>query len=243
MSFFDQTSKYKKFNYDVAISFAGEDRNLAKKLANSFVKQGLEVFFDEYFKAQLWGKNLYEHLSKVYSEEARYCLLLISEHYIKKVWTNHELKSAQVRALNEINGEYILPVRIDDTAIVGIPQTIGFLDMRDSTVEQISALLFQKIGHIDKITDFNQAKLPFIIEYIKVSSDLKLTSVIIKISLSGVSTIEAAEGDNVVDAVLTCLNKATSKYYPDVPEIEYFKKGGIHFAGLNEKSWENRRLG
>ena len=94
MTIIDKMSKLKKFNYDVAISFVGEDRLLAKKLADSFIKQGVDVFFDEYFKAQLWGKNLYEHLSKVYSEEARYCLILISEHYVKNVWTNHELKSA-----------------------------------------------------------------------------------------------------------------------------------------------------
>ncbi len=75
-----------KYDYDILLSFAGEDREVARKIAGQLRERGVEVFFDEYEEADLWGKDLYEHLSKVYSEEGRYCIMLISEHYAKKAW-------------------------------------------------------------------------------------------------------------------------------------------------------------
>ena len=32
-----------------------------------------------------------------------------------KEWTNHELRSAQARALQEKGNDYILPIRVDET--------------------------------------------------------------------------------------------------------------------------------
>ncbi|MEO1370193.1 MAG: hypothetical protein AAFX50_23675, partial [Acidobacteriota bacterium] len=37
----------------------------------------------------------------VYSTKARFCLLLTSEHYVEKAWTQHELQSAQGRAFEQ----------------------------------------------------------------------------------------------------------------------------------------------
>ena len=45
--------------YDVTISFAGEDRPVAERLASLLVTKGLNVFYDEYERANLWGKDLY----------------------------------------------------------------------------------------------------------------------------------------------------------------------------------------
>jgi hypothetical protein len=67
----------------------------------------------------LFGKNLYTHLSDVYQNQARYCVMFLSKHYAKKAWTNHEREAAQARAFRE-HEEYILPVRLDDTEIPGM---------------------------------------------------------------------------------------------------------------------------
>ena len=42
--------------YDIAISFAGEDRPIAERLASLLVTQGLNVFYDAYEQPNLWGK-------------------------------------------------------------------------------------------------------------------------------------------------------------------------------------------
>ena len=116
-------------DYDVALSFAGEDRHHAARLAGLLREEGYSVFYDEDELAELWGSNLYDYLSSVYRDRAEYCVMFLSEYYAQKVWTNHERESAQARAFEE-NREYILPVRLDDTEIPGILSTVGYLDLR-----------------------------------------------------------------------------------------------------------------
>ena len=134
--------------YDVTISFAGEDRPVAERLASLLVTKGLNVFYDEYERANLWGKDLYVHLSKIYKDEAKYCLMLISEHYAKKQWTSHERRSAQARAFAE-GSEYIRPLRLDDAKVEGILDTVGFLDYRRIAEERVVDSVVQKVRDYD----------------------------------------------------------------------------------------------
>ena len=46
----------RSFEFEVALSFAGEDRSYATQLASILRRRGVEVFFDEYQKHTLWGK-------------------------------------------------------------------------------------------------------------------------------------------------------------------------------------------
>lgn len=131
--------------YDVTLSFAGEDRHYAEKLANLLKSEGYSVFYDDYEKAELWGKNLYEHFSSVYKDQARYCVMFLSEHYARKLWTKHERQSAQARAFEE-SREYILPIRLDDTEIPGILGTLGYLDLRSMSIEEIYQTLVEKLS-------------------------------------------------------------------------------------------------
>ena len=131
--------------YDVALSFAGEDRHYAKQLAEFLEAGGYSVFYDDFERAQLWGKDLYVDLSSVYRDLARYCVVFMSKHYARKPWTNHERRSAQARAFEE-DREYILPVRIDDTEIPGILPTDGYLDLRSMSIEKIYQILVEKLS-------------------------------------------------------------------------------------------------
>ena len=131
--------------YDVVLSFAGEDREHAKALANLLESGKYSYFYDENELAELWGKNLYDYLSSVYKDRARYCVMFLSQHYERKLWTNHERQIAQARAFQE-NREYILPVRLDDTEIPGIPPTVGYLDLRVMTIEEVYEALVMKLS-------------------------------------------------------------------------------------------------
>ena len=133
-----------EYDFDVAISFAGEDREFARELAESLKARKLAVFFDEFEKEKLWGSNLYDHLSKVYTESAKFCIMIISENYEKKSWTNFERQNAQARAFRE-SREYILPVRLDNTKIPGLSETIGYISYPENTVEEIVDLVFSKL--------------------------------------------------------------------------------------------------
>lgn len=138
------TSESPSMMYDVAISFAGEDRLIAKAFAESLRERGRRVFYDEYEQASLWGRDLYSHLSNVYKNKAKYCLIIVSIHYARKLWTRHELRAAQSRAFQE-SSEYILPLRVDDTEIEGILPTTGYLHLQSHTVADAVALLMQKL--------------------------------------------------------------------------------------------------
>src|SRR5437762_8536234 len=121
-------------DYDIAFSFAGEDRAVVEELVAMLTEKGVRVFYDTYEKAALWGKDLYQHLQNVYRDRAHYCVVIVSAAYAKKLWTRHELKQAQARAFKE-NSEYILPVRLDDTEIPGLNATTGYIDLRKHTVD------------------------------------------------------------------------------------------------------------
>jgi TIR domain len=133
-----------KFDYDVALSFSGSDRSTASSLANELTRLGLRVFYDEYEKANLWGKDLVQHLDHVYRETARFCVVVVSAEYAKGMWTNHELKSALARSLRD-SEDYLLPIRLDGTALPGLRPTVGHLDLRDTNLGEVAALVAQKI--------------------------------------------------------------------------------------------------
>jgi hypothetical protein len=135
----------KKFEFDVALSFAGEDRKVVSRIAKGLVAEGVRVFYDEYEQKQLWGKDLYQHLQSVYRDKARYCVIFVSRAYARKLWTKHELRHAQERAFKE-SREYILPLRLDDTEIPGVPITVGYLDLRAVPVSNVVAILADKVG-------------------------------------------------------------------------------------------------
>ena len=83
------------YSYDVAISFAGQDRAVAEQLANALSSHNLRVFYDRWEEADLLGQNLYQHFSLVY---VKFCLVLVSAHYARKAWPKLELRAAQARA-------------------------------------------------------------------------------------------------------------------------------------------------
>ena len=108
-------------------------------------ENGINFFYDRYEQADLWGKDLYQHLQSVYRDKAHYCVVFLSQAYAQKLWTRHELESAQARAFRE-HREYILPVKIDDTEIPGINETIGYIDLRSKSLEEIADMLVKKLS-------------------------------------------------------------------------------------------------
>ena len=144
----------KSYAYDVCLSFAGEDRNYVQAVANELRNRGIRVFYDMYEEENLWGKDLYEHLDYVYGQAARYCVMFISRHYAKKVWTSHERKAAQERALRD-HREYILPARIDETSLPGIRSTIGYISVRNKEPAEFAKLLIRKLTP-ERVLEFQQ---------------------------------------------------------------------------------------
>jgi NACHT domain/TIR domain len=133
-----------QFKYDVCLSFASEDREYVSKVSDKLNKEGLKYFYDEENTVYLWGKNLYEELNQIYREESRFCVMFISKHYIEKMWTKLERRSAQARALQDAS-EYILPVRVDDTELDRLFPTVSYIDRCKYTPEKLAKLIIEKV--------------------------------------------------------------------------------------------------
>jgi len=134
----------REYEYDIVLSFAGEDRQYVNEVAEYLSAKGIKVFYDDYEQVDLWGKDLYEHLDKVYRNKGRFCVMFLSKYYADKLWTNHERKSAQARAFQE-QREYILPARFDDTEVAGIRPTVGYIDLRVTSPEELGNRILAKL--------------------------------------------------------------------------------------------------
>jgi hypothetical protein len=131
--------------YDVALSFAGENRAYVEEVAEGLKAAGVSVFYDKFEKTDLWGKNLIEHLAEIYGHRSRFVVMFVSKEYVEKAWTTHERRHAQDRALLA-QSEYILPARFDDTAVPGMTSTVGFVDLRHTSPSELVGLILQKLG-------------------------------------------------------------------------------------------------
>jgi len=59
-------------SFDIALSFAGEDRVYVDEVATLLFNAGIKVFYDQFEEANLWGKDLYTYLSDVYRNQAAF---------------------------------------------------------------------------------------------------------------------------------------------------------------------------
>ncbi|MDP3006063.1 TIR domain-containing protein [Methylotenera sp.] len=133
------------YRYDVAFSFAGTERTLVEEIATILKDNGFNVFYDNFYPEQLWGKDLVATFDRIYRKESRYCIMFLSQEYADRMWTTHERRSATARALQEKGNEYILPVKIDDVDIDGLAPTLGYVSAASYSAQKIADLLMSKL--------------------------------------------------------------------------------------------------
>ncbi|OPX11085.1 TIR domain-containing protein [Mycobacterium sp. AT1] len=136
----DQPTEYK---YDIAVSFAGEQRDFVQDVVRGLGLPKDRVLYDADYKAALWGEELTEVFTTLYRDEARYVVMFISREYAEKEWCGVERKAALRRRMMT-QGAYILPVRLDSTKlddVKGLLGTIGDLDgLREGVPGVIEAI-------------------------------------------------------------------------------------------------------
>jgi hypothetical protein len=139
------------FEFDVVLSFAGPERDFARAIHDIASANGLRVFLDEEFQHEIWGKNLVEYLDRTYRERGGYVVILISATYRDRAYTRVERRAAFDRMIREA-GEFVLPVKVDDSWIDGLPTSTGYIDLRTHGVLGVCELLIRKIrGSTDRL--------------------------------------------------------------------------------------------
>lgn len=105
---------HRTYDFDAFISYASEDRAFASKIARKLRDGGLRVWFDE--SELRVGSSLTGTLDGGLAK-SRYAIVVMSEAYIRKHWTQYELKGLLQRETDE--GEVILPIwlKIDSARV------------------------------------------------------------------------------------------------------------------------------
>lgn len=79
-----------KSRYDFALSFAGENRDLAKSVSDALVASEMSVFYDKNEQHRILANDVEEYLAPIYRSESRFVLALLSKDYPRKIWTKFE---------------------------------------------------------------------------------------------------------------------------------------------------------
>ena len=79
-----------KGRYDFALSFAGEERNIAQRLCHLLTEREISVFYDEDEQHRILAENVEDYLAPIYRTEAAYVVPLLSKHFPRKIWTKFE---------------------------------------------------------------------------------------------------------------------------------------------------------
>ena len=133
------------YSYDIGFSFAGEVRRLVEVANAELKKEDVVTFYDYDQQAVLLALDLENVLQRIYTESCRFYLVFLDKYYHEKVWTKYE-KDVMTRPGRK---DHIIPVIVDDAGAdgaVGIPKTVGRIDVRDLWGEvQQTGLITQDI--------------------------------------------------------------------------------------------------
>ena len=71
--------------YEAALSFAVNSAGYVEGVALALQARGIAVFYDEFEKITLWGKNLGEELQSVYEDKSGCVVIFISKAWSKRL--------------------------------------------------------------------------------------------------------------------------------------------------------------
>ncbi len=110
----------RSYDFDFAISFAGENRQLAKMVADQLETLDCAVFYDELFEANYLGKAWHSKFKDVFAEQCRFVVCLLDRYHLEKLWPTFERECFAPR----VPEEAVIPVYLDETIFPAIPRDI-----------------------------------------------------------------------------------------------------------------------
>lgn len=128
--------------YDVALSFAGEQRAYVHDVATALRHGGINVFYDDF--EDLWGKDLTKEFEAVFRRQSRFVVIFVSKEYLQKAWTNEERQHALAGRIERMD-DSVLPVRFDRVELPGLPATVGYREVGTQTPQELAAAIMGKV--------------------------------------------------------------------------------------------------
>ncbi len=119
--------------YDFALSFAGENRQLARQIAEQLSVLDAHVFFDEHFEANFLGGAWSAQFERIFGRDSRLVVCILDKILPGQRWLTFERECFLPRVPD---GE-VIPIFLDETPFAGIPKDIiGIKFARNDDAEQ-----------------------------------------------------------------------------------------------------------
>jgi hypothetical protein len=127
-------------DYDIAVSFAAEQRDYVERTVAAARALGLRVFYDRDMSNAWWGRNFLLEQRKIYGQRALHFVPFISTEYLSASHPIDQFSYAMTRAIEQRN-RYILPVLIGSVVVPPemLHPHIGYLRAEEHTAEQLAA--------------------------------------------------------------------------------------------------------
>ena len=132
------------YTYEVALSFAGEQRDYVRDVNDALKTLGVKTFYDDDYAVDLWGKNHTEELPRIYAEDSHLVLMFISEQYVDKRWPRHE-RRAILTEMTQRASPYLLPVRFDDSPVPGLDSACHYLEASRFTSSELADAAYAQL--------------------------------------------------------------------------------------------------
>lgn len=137
--------------FAVALSFAGENRSfiggVAEHLAAVVGRQ--RVLYDKWYEAEFARPRLATYLQPLYHDQSELVVVFICANYERKEWCGLEW-DAVLDLIKTRQDDRIMLVRFDNTEIVGLYSTHGYVWVEDRPPEVIGELILERWQQVQK---------------------------------------------------------------------------------------------
>jgi hypothetical protein len=135
-----------KHHFDVALSFAGENREYVKDVADhlSNIIGSHSCFYDANYLAQLARQSLDNLLQDIYRNRSKLVVVFLCGNYEEKEWCGIEFRAIK-EIIMEKQHEKIMFVKIGDGKVQGVFKTDGYVDGMDFTPNEVAKFIKERI--------------------------------------------------------------------------------------------------
>ncbi|OYU18505.1 MAG: hypothetical protein CFE34_10265 [Rhodobacteraceae bacterium PARR1] len=108
------------FEWDIAVSFAGENRALAGFIEQQLRELDISVFYDRNYEDNYLGGLWSQQFLDIFAHKSRLVVAILDRHHKEKVWPTFERDCFAARVQQ---GE-VIPIILDDTVFPGVPKDL-----------------------------------------------------------------------------------------------------------------------
>ncbi len=132
--------------YDIAVSFAAEQRDYVDQFVEACKARGISVFYDRDLTNEWREKDFIHELGKVNGKTVRYFMPFISNEYLTQPISRDGLRAAMRAAFNQGDG-HVLPVLLGRVEVPTdlLSPAIAYVNAEDYTPEQLADVTAQRI--------------------------------------------------------------------------------------------------